>query len=41
MGSDQDDRVVMPLRTVQRRLTGSQDVNLITVSVREAASIDA
>ena len=41
MGSDQDDTVVMPLRTVQRRLTGSQDVNRLTVSVREGTSIDA
>jgi putative ABC transport system permease protein len=41
MGSDQDDTVVMPLRTVQRRLTGSQDVNRLTVSVRDGASIDA
>ena len=41
MGSDQDDTVVMPLRTVQRRLTGSQDVSRLTVSVREGASIDA
>jgi putative ABC transport system permease protein len=41
MGSDQDDTVVMPLRTVQRRLAGNQDVNMITVSVRSAAAIDA
>ena len=41
MGSDQDDVVVMPLRTVQRRLTGSQDISRLTVSVREGASIDA
>jgi putative ABC transport system permease protein len=41
MGSDQDDTVVMPLRTVQRRLTGSQDINRLSVSVREGASIDA
>jgi len=41
MGSDQDEIVVMPLRTVQRRLTGSQDVDRIMVSVREGASIDA
>ena len=41
MGSDQDDTVVMPLRTVQRRLTGSQDVSRLTVAVREGASIDA
>ena len=26
---------------MQRRLTGSQDVNMITVSVRDGASIDA
>jgi len=41
MGSDQDDVVVMPLRTVQRRLSGSQDINRLTVSVSEGASIDA
>jgi putative ABC transport system permease protein len=41
MGSDQDDTVVMPLRTVQRRLSGTQDVNRLTVSVRDGASIDA
>jgi putative ABC transport system permease protein len=29
IGTDQDDVVVMPLRTVQRRLTGNQDVRLI------------
>ncbi len=40
MGSDQDDTVIMPLRTVQRRLAGSQDVNRIMVSVRDDASID-
>jgi len=41
MGSDQDDTVVMPLRTVQRRLAGTQDINRLTVSVKESASIDA
>lgn len=41
MGSDQDDVVVMPLRTVQRRLSGSQDIGRLSVSVREDASIDA
>jgi putative ABC transport system permease protein len=40
MGSDQDDIVVMPLRTVQRRLAGTVDVNLIMVSVAAHASID-
>jgi putative ABC transport system permease protein len=41
MGSDQDDVVVMPLRTVQRRLSGSQDVNRMMISVAPGASIDA
>ena len=40
MGNDQDDVVVMPLRTVQRRLAGSQDIGRIMVSVRDEASID-
>jgi len=41
MGQDQDDIVVMPLRTVQRRLVGSQDINRLTISVRGTSSIDA
>ena len=41
MGSDQDDTVIMPLRTVQRRLAGSQDINRLMISVRNGASIDA
>ena len=41
MGSDQDDTVVMPLRTVQRRLSGSQDINRLTVSVQQSSAIDA
>ncbi len=41
MGSDQDDVVVMPLRTVQRRLSGSQDIGRLSVAVRDGASIDA
>ncbi len=40
MGSDQDDIIVMPLRTVQRRLTGTDDVNSIMVSVTEGHSTD-
>jgi len=39
-GMDQDDVIVMPLKTVQRRLTGSQDVNTIRISVKEGASIE-
>ncbi len=34
-GSDQDDIVVMPLRAVQRRLTGSRDIRTILVSAAE------
>ncbi len=40
-GADQDDIVVMPLRTVQRRLAGSQDINRLTISVKDSASIRA
>ena len=40
MGSDQDDLVVMPLRTVQRRLTGTQDVGSLQISVAAGHSID-
>jgi len=38
MGMDQDDVVVMPLRTVQRRLTGNQDVSTILISMKDGAS---
>ena len=41
MGRDQDDTVVMPLRTVQRRLTGKQDVNTILISMQDGASTEA
>lgn len=40
MGSDQDDVVVMPLRTVQRRLAGSNDISEIMISVHKGISID-
>jgi putative ABC transport system permease protein len=40
MGNDQDDLLVMPLRTVQRRLTGSIDVATLMISVRDDASMD-
>ena len=40
MGRDQDDTVIMPLRTVQRRISGSQDVNNLMISLRDGASID-
>ena len=35
MGSDQDDLVLLPLRTFQRRISGNQDVRLIQVSVQD------
>ncbi len=35
MGSDGDDLIVMPLRTVQRRLVGTNDVQMIYVSALE------
>jgi putative ABC transport system permease protein len=41
MGSDQDDTVVMPLRTVQRRLSGSQDINMLMVSASSTDAVDA
>jgi len=41
MGQDQDDTVVMPLRTVQRRLTGTQDIGRIMVSATRGSSLDA
>jgi len=34
-GSDQDDTVIMPLRTFQRRIAGNADVNMIYVAVRD------
>ncbi|MDD5207106.1 MAG: ABC transporter permease, partial [Desulfobacterales bacterium] len=40
MGMDQDDVVVIPLRTLQRRVTGKQDIGMIQVSVRQGASTD-
>ena len=40
MGMDQDDIVVIPLRTFQRRISGNQDVSMFQVSVRQGASTD-
>ena len=43
-GGDQDDVVIMPLRTVQRRFTGSTDIRTILISVDDrysAASVQA
>jgi putative ABC transport system permease protein len=38
-GSDQDDFVILPLRTYHRRIAGNTDVGFIYVSIREEASI--
>jgi putative ABC transport system permease protein len=39
-GQDQDDLVVVPLRTLQRRMAGNSDVTSILVSAREGASTE-
>jgi putative ABC transport system permease protein len=38
-GMDADDTIVMPLRTVQRRVRGSDDVTGLQVSVKDGASL--
>ena len=40
MGQDQDDIVVIPLRTFQRRIAGNQDVGLIQISIQQGASTE-
>ncbi len=40
MGMDQDDIVLLPLRTFQRRISGNQDVSLIQVSIRDGESTE-
>ncbi|HJV92257.1 MAG TPA: ABC transporter permease [Azonexus sp.] len=35
MGQDQDDTVLMPLRTTQRRLTGTLDIGSVMVSLKD------
>jgi putative ABC transport system permease protein len=40
MGRDQDDTVVVPLRTLQRRVAGNQDVGQIMVAARDGVSTD-
>jgi putative ABC transport system permease protein len=40
MGADQDDIVVIPLRTFQRRIAGNQDVSMIQVSVKDGSSTE-
>ncbi len=38
-GMDADDTIVMPLRTVQRRVRGNEDVTTLLVAVKDGASI--
>jgi putative ABC transport system permease protein len=40
MGRDQDDIVVIPLRTYQRRIAGNRDISMIQVSVRDENAMD-
>jgi len=40
MGNDQDNIVVLPLHTVQRRVTGSDKVNTLLVSIRDGSDTE-
>ena len=40
MGQDQDDIVLIPLRTFQRRLSGNDQISMIQVSVKDGISTD-
>jgi putative ABC transport system permease protein len=40
MGQDQDDVVLMPIRTAQRRLTGTTDVSTLMLSMRDGVTAD-
>ncbi len=37
-GSDQDDAIVMPIRTFWRRIAGNQDVQILRISARDGVS---
>ncbi len=39
-GSDQDDVIVMPLKTAQRRITGKQDISALRISIQDEAAIE-
>lgn len=41
MGPDQDDVVILPIRALQRRVTGNENISLIQVSVRNDVSTAA
>lgn len=40
MGQDQDDVVLLPLRTFQRRISGNHDVSMIQVSMKDGVSTE-
>ena len=40
MGTDQDDLIVVPLRTFQRRIAGNDDIRMIQVSAKDGASTE-
>jgi len=40
MGTDQDDIVVIPISTFQRRIAGNQDVSMIQISVQDGVSTE-
>ena len=40
MGTDQDDIVVIPLSTFQRRIAGNQDVGMVQISVQDGVSTE-
>jgi putative ABC transport system permease protein len=40
MGTDQDDIVLIPIRALQRRISGNTDVSMILVSVSDGASTE-
>jgi putative ABC transport system permease protein len=40
MGMDQDDMVMIPITTFQRRIAGNQDVGMIIISIQEGAATE-
>ena len=40
MGRDQDDIILIPLRTFQRRIAGNQEISLIQISVRDGIATE-
>jgi len=40
MGRDQDDVIIIPLRTFQRRIAGNRDIAMIQLSVRDESEMD-